>query len=143
MPVIRYAIGDIGVPSDMKCPCGRGLPLMESVDGRSNSLIQIPSGRIFPAMTFWSIMGTFSERDKISQFRVIGEKIDRIRLQVVPGNNFTQDTVNNIIKDIKLVIGDEVCIEVDLMDKIPRDKSGKSRSVISKVKIDWDKILKI
>ena len=31
MPLIRYQVGDIGVPSARSCPCGRGLPLMERV----------------------------------------------------------------------------------------------------------------
>ena len=35
MPVIRYEVGDRGVPSDRVCPCGRGLPLMESITGRT------------------------------------------------------------------------------------------------------------
>ena len=34
MPFIRYRIEDVGVPSDRRCTCGRGLPLMERVTGR-------------------------------------------------------------------------------------------------------------
>src|SRR5260370_42203826 len=34
MPFIRYRIEDVGVPSDRRCACGRGLPLMERVTGR-------------------------------------------------------------------------------------------------------------
>ena len=139
MPVIRYSIGDRGVPSDDKCSCGRGLSLMKKVSGRQNSVIQVPNGRIIPAMTFWSIMGTFSERDKISQFKVIAEKADRIRVLIVPGGNFTQDTVNNITRDIRDIIGDDIFIEIDLVDHIDKEKSGKVCSVISKTKVNWNK----
>ena len=33
-PLIRYAVGDVGVPVDGECPCGRKLPLMKVVEGR-------------------------------------------------------------------------------------------------------------
>ncbi len=39
MPFIRYAIGDVGVPSDEICSCGRTLPLMKTVEGRKDSLL--------------------------------------------------------------------------------------------------------
>ena len=34
MPMIRYEVGDRGVPSNCVCPCGRSLPLMERLVGR-------------------------------------------------------------------------------------------------------------
>lgn len=36
MPLIRYRIGDLGIPSDEKCPCGRSWPLIKSIEGRIN-----------------------------------------------------------------------------------------------------------
>ena len=39
MPLIRYRIGDMGIASDEKCPCGRALPLIQSVIGRSDDML--------------------------------------------------------------------------------------------------------
>ena len=33
MPLIRYKVGDFGVPSDEECPCGRMLPLLVGLRG--------------------------------------------------------------------------------------------------------------
>jgi len=137
MPLIRYAIGDIGVPSDKVCPCGRGLPLMERVEGRVDAFVQVPGGRIFSQMTFWAIMRTLSERNKIEQFRVIQETIGKLKIQVVPGRGFGQDTINHIMRDIRHVLGSEIFIEIGPVDVIPSDNSGKVRSVVSKIEIDW------
>jgi len=137
MPLIRYAIGDIGVSSGRKCPCGRGLPLMESVEGRTDAFVQLPNGRIFSPIIWTISLRPFSD---IAQFRVIQETIDKLRIQVVSGRGFTQDTINHIIRDVRHVLGDEVHIEIEPVDEIPRDKSGKVRSVISKVEIDWGKV---
>ena len=43
------------------------------------------------------------------------------------------------MRDVRHVLGDEVHINVEPVDAIPRDNSGKVRSVISKVEIDWGK----
>ena len=138
MPLIRYRIGDVGIPSDEKCPCGRGLPLMKLVEGRKDSFIKTPNGRIFPQMTFWSIMRMFSESDKIINFKVIQEKIDEIKIQIVPGRGFTQETINQLKRDINNVLGEDVHVEVELVDEIPKE-AGKVRSVVSKIKTDWNK----
>src|SRR5262249_46895959 len=33
MPILRYQVGDVGVLSERRCPCGRGLPLLERLEG--------------------------------------------------------------------------------------------------------------
>ena len=49
MPFIRYQIEDSGVPTDRRCSCGRGLPLMSEVTGRLADFLRLtpgpPSGR--------------------------------------------------------------------------------------------------
>ena len=49
-PFIRYRTGDIGVVSSRQCRCGRALPLLEKIEGRSNDLILAPDGRIINSL---------------------------------------------------------------------------------------------
>ena len=139
MPFIRYASGDVGIPSDEKCPCGRGLPLMKVLEGRKDAFIQVPNGKIFSPLIWTLLMRYYSD---ISQFKVIQEKIDLIRIQIVEGKVFSQETIYRVKKDVKNVLGEDVCIETEIVDKIPREKSGKSRSVVSKVRVDWSREIK-
>ncbi|MFQ5910481.1 MAG: phenylacetate--CoA ligase family protein, partial [Thermoplasmata archaeon] len=46
MSLIRYQLGDVGVPSCEPCPCGRGLPLLLSVEGRVEDFVVLPDSRI-------------------------------------------------------------------------------------------------
>ena len=45
MPLIRYDIGDMAIPAkNEQCSCGRGLPLIEKVVGRTGSMIKTKKG---------------------------------------------------------------------------------------------------
>ncbi|SDF23831.1 phenylacetate-CoA ligase [Methanolobus vulcani] len=134
MPLIRYRIGDIGIPSDESCSCGRGLPLMKLVEGRSDSFMQTSDGRIFSPIIWTLIIRQISG---ISQLKAIQERKDKIKIQVVKNDMFSQYTPNQIVSKVRTIMGNEVIVEVETVDEIPKDKSGKVRSAISNVKIEW------
>jgi phenylacetate-CoA ligase len=134
MPLIRYNIEDIGIPSDEYCTCGRSLPLMKIVEGRTDSFMQVPNGRIFPAMIWEPIMRKIPG---VGQFKAIQEKRNFIRLLLIKDENFTENTVYQIEHDIKEVMGQYFEVNVEIVDNIPKDKSGKVRSAESRIKIDW------
>ena len=133
MPLIRYRIGDIGIPSDEFCPCGRGLPLMKLIEGRSDSFMQVPDGRIFSPI-IWTLI--IRKIPGVGQLKAIQEKIDLIRILVVKSPEFSESTISQIEHDIKEVMGQEINVKVDIVDEIPKDKSGKVRAAFSKVSIN-------
>ncbi len=80
MPFIRYHLGDIGVLSDRRCPCGRGLPLLEKLEGRTNDYVKLPNGkRIMPA----TIVTALSNIPGISQFQFVQEEKDQCRIYLI------------------------------------------------------------
>lgn len=131
MPFIRYKIGDIGIPSDESCPCGRGLPLMKLIEGRSDSFMQAPDGRVFSPMIWEAIMVRFIG---VGQYQAIQEKKDLIRILLVKKTEFSQSTISQIEHDVKEVMGQEINVKVEIVNKIPKEKSGKMRFAVSKLK---------
>jgi len=130
MPLIRYNLGDIGTPSNKKCPCGRGYPLMESFEGRIDDFLILPSGRTISAR----LINIMEYIPGILEYRLIQKEKDRFVVQVVKGNGFSENTFSQIKQQIQMGCSPEkVNIEVVLMDDIPKDKSGKLRAVISEV----------
>lgn len=130
MPLIRYKIGDIGVSSDEICPCGRGLPLMKITEGRSDSFLQNPEGkRLSPFI--WPL--TIKKVSGVGQFKVVQEKRDQMQILLVKGREFSQDTIAQIEYEVKEVTGPEINVEVEIVDEIPKDKSGKITRVVSHV----------
>ena len=107
---------------------------MKIVEGRSDAFMRFPNGKIFSPI-IWTVM--MRKIPGIGEFQTIQERIDFIRIFIVPTKDFSYKTNNQIIQDIKNVLGEEMHIEVNIVDNIPKDPSGKLRSVISNVNIKW------
>lgn len=132
MPLIRYNIEDVGVPSDDSCPCGRGLPLMKLIEGRSDSFMCNPEGEIFSPIIWTLIMRKIPG---VGQFKAIQERRDFIRVQIVKGEEFTDATANHVIHDVKEVMGEDMLVDIEIVEEIPRESSGKIRCAVSKVRV--------
>lgn len=134
MPFIRYAIDDIGIPTDENCPCGRGLPLMEVVEGRRDDFIVLEDGRIISPRVFSDLMKNFQG---IEQYKIVQETRNKIIIYIIKSNYFSQKTVYELMNKMKKIIGEQVSVEIELAEHIPRETSGKLRKITSKVKVDF------
>ena len=71
----------------------------------------------------------------IKGFKVIQEKKTKFKVLIVRDADFSKKTIRGVEEHIASVCsGEKVKVEVKIVNKIPRDKSGKLRKVISKVK---------
>lgn len=125
MPFIRYRTGDIGRLLAGRCACGRGLPLMDIVQGRSTDFLVLPDGTIKHAL---SIIYPLREMEGISNFRVVQGADLGVTVEVVasPAMN-----VESVAQRIRPIIGKEVSLQVKLVPQISEMPSGKFRYVIS------------
>lgn len=134
MPLIRYKIGDMGISSDQNCSCGRGLPLLEKVVGRTVDVFMNKNGDKIDGEYFTHL---FYYRDYINKFQVVQEKKDYIVIKVILEDKqlFEEyhEEFSDIKQKIKLVMGEETEVEYKLVDDIPPSDSGKYRYTISKV----------
>ncbi len=130
MPFIRYELGDICVTSDNMCSCGRTLPLMESVKGRANDFIVLPDGKRMASFFLVIIMQDFHD---IVQYRVIQEQKDRILVQIVNAKGGSETTSHRIKEEIENALQNRVAVRVETVQQIPRDPSGKIRTIVSNI----------
>lgn len=130
VPFIRYNVKDIGVIGG-RCSCKRGLSVLQSIEGRDSDILVTPSGKNLIVHFF---TGYFEWVETVKQFQVIQEESDRIILKLVPAENFNDSAKEQIYKDVKDYVGDDVNLQVELVTEIPLTKSGKRRFVFSKLK---------
>ena len=131
MPFIRYRIGDIGVLSDRKCNCGRGLPILERIDGRVFDIVVGTNGRAVSG-TFWTLL-LRTAVEGIKQFQVVQESINELNIKIVPDESFGDAQIDMLVDKIHEYLGGNMRVNFQVLDKIPPTKSGKFRFVISKV----------
>jgi phenylacetate-CoA ligase len=131
MPFIRYEIGDLGVATSRSCACGRGLPLLLDVVGRSLDMIRTPEGKVVPGEFFPHLMKDFPA---VARFQVVQERLDTLVVTVVPGPGFGFETSERINSEIRKVIGATVKVEYRVVASIPLTATGKYRVAVSHVK---------
>jgi len=131
MPLIRYAIGDVGVAGTEPCSCGRGFPTMQLLQGRVDDYVILPSGRRFsPRM----INPAYEELPGIVEHVLVQEMTDRfvVYLQVDAGcEETTPQLVQTILQNL---FAEPIHLEVKLTQEFERGRTGKLRNIISKVK---------
>ena len=121
MPFIRYKLGDIAIPSGRQCPCGRTLPLIEKIIGRSSDSFILPNGiKIHP----FSLTCKIENIQGISQYQVIQQKRDKVRIYIVKNDSYSCKTSFDLAENCKHVLGDNVVIEIIIVDEIPDSRIG-------------------
>ena len=131
MPFIRYNVEDLGILIGNECSCGSHFPLMRITEGRKSDIIQLPDGRVISALPVYGCCA----RTGINQFQMIQEKTDRFIVKIVKDTKFTDMTIEEVKRDLKQRLGD-VDIDVSVVDKISREKSGKFKPFLTKVPIN-------
>lgn len=129
MPFLRYRTGDLAVVSTDTCACGRGFPLLASVDGRTSELIVGLNGKYYSCQSP-RLFG--AEIPGIGQMQLIQERIDAITVRVVPDGKWNDDSHARLTARMKELLGD-VEVEIRLEQEIPVSPSGKYQFTISHV----------
>lgn len=127
MPLIRYRVGDRGRVSARTCRCGRTLPVIDKIEGRSDDVLYTRDGRQVGRLD-----PIFKSGLPIREAQIIQESLDEIRLVYVPDENFRDDSLRELSTRIRERLGD-VSIKFEKVSEIPRTSRGKFRAVICRL----------
>ncbi len=130
MPLVRYEIGDYAEITDRRCPCGRTLPLLGKVVGRSIDLFRLPSGRI---VSPWELVVRIKFLPELQQFQIIQKRVDRYVLRYVSNSGLSPEHRENIRREFVQVLGPEVRVDFEPVDQIQRTRSGKFMTAFSEI----------
>jgi phenylacetate-CoA ligase len=129
MPLLRYRIGDRS--SWGKCSCGRTWPILDSIEGRSDDFIMLPGGKLRSAFSLFCLY----DIPGLKEYQVVQEAEDYFLFRHVPtGHTLPNPSKMEIIDKIhRAALGQKVHIDFEQVNSIPRGRTGKRRSVVSKV----------
>ena len=129
-PFIRYRTGDVGVLGSEPCSCGRGLPLLKEIQGRSTDFLVAQDGTVMHGLALVYIL---RDLPQVKAFKISQESLDLTRVQVVLEAPLDDALRAKIVAGFRARLGRAVVVEVGQVDAIAPEKSGKFRYVVSKV----------
>ena len=140
LPFIRYRIGDLGEAMDPAalCPCGRGLPRIGRIEGRVQSIILGADGQYLPSAFFMHLLKDYPHAFRHYQF--VQETRESITWKIVKGERYTDETLHEVLAILQRYLGPGTRIEVEFVDNIPLVRTGKRLAVVSKLKLDFQKL---
>lgn len=125
-PFIRFRLGDLAAWDGEACWCGRAMPVIKEIVGRIEDVVTGPDGR-----QLVRFHGIFVNQPNVREGQIIQETLNRIRVKIVPTDEFNKADVADIIARVQQRLSAEVEVIVEPVAEIPRTKSGKFKAVIS------------
>ena len=121
MPMLRYALGDLAEVGEA-CPCGRGLPVLRRILGRSRDMLVYPDGR-----KAWALLGTsqYTKVPDLRQFQIVQHAVDDIEIKIVSDRRLTQEEEANLCRWMQDRCGHDFPMRITYHDHIPRGAGGK------------------
>lgn len=130
-PFIRYRTGDVGVLSEHPCSCGRGLPLLEEIQGRATDFVVARDGTVMHGL---ALIYVVRDIPGVARFKIVQESLDETRVLLETDAEFDEGAVATIRAGIAQRLGEGVRVSVERVAEIPVEASGKYRYIVSQVR---------
>ncbi len=131
-PFIRYRTGDVAVLDDEPCRCGRGLPLLREIQGRTTDFIVREDGTVMHGLALIYVLRDLAG---IDSFQIVQESVGVLRILIVRNAEFTSRTEEEIIHGMRARLGEDTEVKLEFVDRINPEGSGKYRYVKSLVSV--------
>ena len=127
MPLLRYELRDyaeVGPP----CSCGRGLPTLRRIQGRTRNMLVTPLGeRRWPLVGF----ARYREVAPVRQYQIAQLARDHLEFRLVTDRPLTQEEESSLAAILRANLGDFPRIDFRQMADLPLGKNGKFEEFIS------------
>ncbi len=131
--LIRYRIGDLAAWAIEPCPCGRNLfPALDCIVGRIEDTIVLPDGRETRRMDF-----LFKDLPGLVEGQIVQEAVDRLIFNLATTDDFSEEQAMKLLRErlfARYSLGTEMKIQIRRVPEVPKERNGKFRAIISKVR---------
>ena len=84
-PFIRYKTGDVAVMDDRRCDCGRGLPMLKEIQGRTTDFVVAADGTVMHGLALIYIL---RDLPGMQAFKVTQHTLTRCHVELVVDPSF-------------------------------------------------------
>jgi phenylacetate-CoA ligase len=110
------------------CACGRGLPILKEIQGRTTDFVMAADGTVMHGL---ALVYVVRDLPGVQAFKIVQETLGLTRVQLVTDDQFDPVNQAEIVRGFKRRLGDSVEVHVEKVDRIAPEKSGKFRYVVS------------
>lgn len=127
MPLIRYEVGDVARWAEGACRCGRQLPRLAAVEGRTTDFLELPDGASVsgPVLTL-----VFADMPTVRQVQFVQRGKGEVRLRVIPGQGFDEQARQQMRVRLRPYLRDAVPLRIEEVSVLASEASGKYRFVV-------------
>jgi phenylacetate-CoA ligase len=130
-PFIRYRTGDVAVmDTRTRCACGRGLPLLSEIQGRTTDFVVAADGTVMHGL---ALVYVVRDLPGVRAFKIVQESLQHTVVQLVTDDDFAPQREAEIVQGFRRRLGAQVNVTVQRVSSIAPEKSGKYRYVVSRV----------
>jgi phenylacetate-CoA ligase len=139
MPLFRYRTTDVTAILNEPCRCGRALRRIRDVTTKAEDIVLTPDGRmVSPSI----LTHPFKPLVQVLKSQIIQDRLDHITVKIVPSSDFAVTDREHLIHELQQRLGSAMTIDIELVNDIPRERSGKFRWVISRLahdnQLNWE-----
>lgn len=132
-PFIRYRTGDVVRLSKDSCQSKRGLHVIDQVLGRTTDFVVRADGTIMHAL---AVIYVLRAVEGVGEFKIIQHSVGDIEVLVIPNSRWRDEGRAEIEAGLRKRLGEEIRVDMRLVEQIPSEASGKHRYVVSEVPLD-------
>jgi len=127
--LINLKLGDVVKVGERPCPCGCPLPVLESIEGRADDLISVPGGSLLHPL---STLPPLQAVPGVVQLQLVQLELRRFQLRVVCAREADWHMTRARLEEaFYSVLGRDLDLQVERVERLAPETSGKLRGVIS------------
>jgi phenylacetate-CoA ligase len=134
-PFIRYRTGDQARAGNAQDGGGRGLHVLEEVLGRQTDFVVREDGTLMHAL---SLIYVLRATEGVARFKCIQHTPADLEVRVVPDSRWNDLSKQKVIEGLRARMGNNLRVDIHLVEDIPAEASGKYRYVVSHVPLEGE-----
>jgi phenylacetate-CoA ligase len=127
--LLNYRLGDLASKLPKICPCGRALPLLSFLVGRTSDWVEKPSGELLHSA---AVMTLFTYERDVWRYRVFQRANREFCVWVVPAAGCDYESLRTRLTNSFVErLGEETVVDVSFVQSLPRTRRGSVLNVVS------------
>jgi phenylacetate-CoA ligase len=124
-PLIRYDTGDLARLDGDGCDCGLPGRVVASIDGRQEDLVELSDGSKVGRLDH-----LFKDMVRVAEAQIRQQRAGAVTIAIVPRAGWSKADEKELLDECRDRFGERLKVEVELVEAIPKSKSGKLRLVV-------------